>query len=45
MNKKFEKKIVQIFYDGSFLIYLKNYLIHILDHEIPKKILAKIKEL
>ena len=45
MHKKFEKKIVQIFYDGSFLIYLKNYLIHILDHEIPKKILAKIKEL
>ena len=45
MNKKFERKIVKIYLDGSFLIYLKNYLIHILDHEIPIKVLIKMNKL
>ena len=45
MNQKFENKIVQIYLDGSFLIYLKNHIIHILNHEIPKKILSSIKQL
>ena len=45
MNKKYEKKIVKVFLDGSFLIYLKHYLIHILDHEIPIKVLHKINKL
>ena len=45
MNKKYERKIVKVFLDGSFLIYLKHYLIHILDHEIPIKVLHKINKL
>lgn len=45
MHKKNERKIVKIYLDGSFLIYLKNYLIHILDHEIPRKVLQNMKNL
>tara|TARA_Y100000590_G_scaffold112183_1_gene127901 strand:- start:3347 stop:4255 length:909 start_codon:yes stop_codon:yes gene_type:complete len=43
LKSKLNYKILQIFSDNSFIIYFKGSIVHILEHEIPNKILNKLK--